>query len=670
VSRPTIANQATITIDRSAFRSSSAADQQRLTAALGAYYRHEWDKAVNILKPANASDPNVQYVTALALLIPNSTDQVRDAQTLLRAAAAAGQPQAGAVLGRTLVAGLGGLPKDEAAGGKLIADGAQAGEAYAMRLAAAGYVTRASSGDFVKAVDLLRKAADAGDPVAMMQLAYCIQTGRGGLARDESKALDYLRRSAEAGYSEAQFTLARWITERYFAHETEDPSEGIKWYERAYQRGYSPNALVNLARLHRFARSTPWFDTKHSFELLQLCAPYSHGYCHDWLARAYHDGAGTPRDLVKAYAHYTIAKQLGQQDVAVELQKLDGGLLPAAKTSATELAMSISAKLKPAPRPISLQAPETESAGPSPWMTASAPPVTSPTLGRPSPAVWTAADWTACKGKEVESAIAACARLIGSGLTGKDLGLAHFYQGSHQYQKKQYQEAIAEYGKAIELGVNPAPAHNDRGIAYAALGNLDAALREYDEAISIDSSYALGYENRAYLHLLRNQLDEAMADANTAIGLTANRPRAFWVRAGINEARAQWNEVVSDCTTAIALSANYQDCFNRRGFAYFKLLKYDLALADLDEAVRLAPEWAIPRNNRAVLYEAMGNFEAAFRDYGRAAALGNVNAMFSLGVLYEKGQGISQNTSEAINWYQKAADRGNQDAVRKLQALR
>jgi TPR repeat protein len=49
-------------------------------------------------------------------------------------------------------------------------------------------------------------------------------------------------------------------------------------------------------------------------------------YCHYWLARDYHDGAGTPRDLVKAYAHYTVAKQLGRQEAGPELQRLDGSL--------------------------------------------------------------------------------------------------------------------------------------------------------------------------------------------------------------------------------------------------------------------------------------------------------------------------------------------------------
>ena len=123
-------------------------------------------------------------------------------------------------------------------------------------------------------------------------------------------------------------------------------------------------------------------------------------------------------------------------------------------------------------------------------------------------------------------------------------------------------------------------------------------------------------------------------------------------------------------TTAIGLNAKNEDCFNRRGWAYFKLRKYDPALADFDEAVRLAPQWATPIKNRGIVFEALGNFESAFRDYDKAAALGSVDAMFSLGMLYEQGQGVSKSRSDAISWYQKAADKGHREAGRKLQALR
>jgi TPR repeat protein len=365
VGKPAIANQITVNVDRSTFRNSAADDQPKLAAALGAYYRYDWAKAIDILKSANASDPNVQFITALALLVPNTTDQARNAQALLREAVAGGHRQAGSVLGRVLFVGAAGLPKDQIAGRKLIDDAVATGEPYAMRLAAAGYVSGEFGGayDTVKAVDLLRRAADGGDLIAMAQLAYCIDTGRGGLARDAAKTMDLLRRAADAGFEPAQFTLARWFRDRYGSQENADLSESIKWYDRSYHQGHSIYAAGELAYVHRYARAAPWFDTKRSFELFQVCAAYRNAYCHYWLARAYHDGAGTARDYTQAYAHYTVAKQLGRQDA--NLQRLEDFLQPDIKTSATELAKSISAALKPAPRPIRLETAETEAANPS-----------------------------------------------------------------------------------------------------------------------------------------------------------------------------------------------------------------------------------------------------------------------------------------------------------------
>jgi TPR repeat protein len=369
VGRPTIANQITVYVDRSAFRNSPPDDRPKLTAALGAYYLGDWARAIDILKTATASDPNVQFVTALALLIPNSTDQARNAQVLLREAATGRHRQAGSVLGRVLFAGTGGLPKDEAAGRKLIDDAVAAGEPYAIRLAAAGYVSGEFGGtyDTVKAVDLLRRAADSGELIAMAQFANAINTGRGGLTRDAEKTVDYLRRSADAGFEGAQLTLARWFRDRYAYRESEDEPEAIKWYERSYRQGLSIFALGELGYVHRYARAAPYFDTRRSFELLQLCAAFRNAYCHYWLARAYHEGAGTTRDYTKAYAYYTVAKELGRQDAAPELQKLDNFLQPDVKTSAAELAKSISAGLKPVPRVTRLQTAETDTAGPSPW---------------------------------------------------------------------------------------------------------------------------------------------------------------------------------------------------------------------------------------------------------------------------------------------------------------
>jgi TPR repeat protein len=53
-----------------------------------------------------------------------------------------------------------------------------------------------------------------------------------------------------------------------------------------------------------------------------------------------------------------------------------------------------------------------------------------------------------------------------------------------------------------------------------------------------------------------------------------------------------------------------------------------------------------------------GDYETALQILKPLAALGNASAQQSLGAMYAKGQGVSQNYAEALKWFRKAADQG------------
>jgi len=51
------------------------------------------------------------------------------------------------------------------------------------------------------------------------------------------------------------------------------------------------------------------------------------------------------------------------------------------------------------------------------------------------------------------------------------------------------------------------------------------------------------------------------------------------------------------------------------------------------------------------------------------AAEGYMPAQFNLGFCYENGAGVPQDDSKAIEWYGKAAEQGDGEAVKKLKHL-
>jgi TPR repeat protein len=52
-------------------------------------------------------------------------------------------------------------------------------------------------------------------------------------------------------------------------------------------------------------------------------------------------------------------------------------------------------------------------------------------------------------------------------------------------------------------------------------------------------------------------------------------------------------------------------------------------------------------------------FQKAQEAAGIAASNGDVNAEFSLGISYSRGQGINKDFVEGLKWFQKAADGGS-----------
>ena len=58
------------------------------------------------------------------------------------------------------------------------------------------------------------------------------------------------------------------------------------------------------------------------------------------------------------------------------------------------------------------------------------------------------------------------------------------------------------------------------------------------------------------------------------------------------------------------------------------------------------------------------DYAEAVRWYKMAAAQGDVNAQYNLGVMYAAGRGVLQNNVQAHMWFNIAAVKGDKDAVK------
>lgn len=63
------------------------------------------------------------------------------------------------------------------------------------------------------------------------------------------------------------------------------------------------------------------------------------------------------------------------------------------------------------------------------------------------------------------------------------------------------------------------------------------------------------------------------------------------------------------------------------------------------------------------------DYSTALKEWKPAAEQGNLDAQYSLGMLYENGQGVAKDYKQAFFWYKKVADHGNPNAQSKIGAM-
>jgi uncharacterized protein len=334
-------------IDQAAFRN-SAADLPRLSAAVRAARGQQFADIPAILANADAADPNVAFMRGIALIATGTAESNKSAEQSWRSASAAGQRQAALELARIAIYAPPGIAKDISQAQRTIEAAAAAGDRQAQRMAGIAHLSGQFGLNPTKARDYLRQAAQAGDVEAMLHYAFTLGWAIGGPA-DQAMAEDVLRRAAVAGLTLAQETLGIFLLDEYKEKLIDDPREGVEWLEKAVKSGYSIGALRALAFFLAAQTQPPWNDKSKVYELARLCSGISDGWCQSENGWVFQFGVGTSRDLVRAYAHYQVAVELGFSAAEKSMDVIRQQITAGDRTAAIDLSQRICAGLKPSP---------------------------------------------------------------------------------------------------------------------------------------------------------------------------------------------------------------------------------------------------------------------------------------------------------------------------------
>ena len=162
---------------------------------------------------------------------------------------------------------------------------------------------------------------------------------------------------------------------------------------------------------------------------------------------------------------------------------------------------------------------------------------------------------------------------------------------------------------------NPAQEHLIAGQNYTDQKQWDRAIDEFNKAIEIDPNLAGAYSGRGDAFSYRREYDRALADYTMVIQLEPNNAAAYYSRGNAYDEKDEYNKAIADYTRAIELAPNLAEAYNNRGYVYVEKGEYDKAIADYTMATQLNPNYAAAYYNRGYVHDEKGEYDEAIADY-------------------------------------------------------
>jgi tetratricopeptide (TPR) repeat protein len=202
---------------------------------------------------------------------------------------------------------------------------------------------------------------------------------------------------------------------------------------------------------------------------------------------------------------------------------------------------------------------------------------------------------------------------------------AYLCRGIANTFKNNNDHAIADFTKVIEIDPKNAGAYWSRGCTYNRKGNFDRAIADFTKAIEIDPKYAAAYAGRGRSYHFKGDYDCAIADYNMAIELDPNardaysdRVKSYFGRSHSHLNKGDHDRAIADFNKIIETDPKNVGGYWGRGIAHYLKGDYDRAIADHTKAIEIDPKDAAAYFSRGRSYNRKGDHVRANADLTRA----------------------------------------------------
>ena len=190
-----------------------------------------------------------------------------------------------------------------------------------------------------------------------------------------------------------------------------------------------------------------------------------------------------------------------------------------------------------------------------------------------------------------------------------------YVRDGHAYHnKKEYEKALLNYNKAIELNPEYEYAYVWRGKVYYDQKEYEKALTDYSKAIELNPEYEYSYTCRGEVYYDEKEYEKALTEYSKAIELNPEDEYAYARRGDVYYDEKEYEKALIDYSKVIELNPEDDYAYACRGDVYYEKKEYEKALADFDRAIELDSKEIIYYLNRVDVYRKLGMSDKAEAD--------------------------------------------------------
>jgi tetratricopeptide (TPR) repeat protein len=168
----------------------------------------------------------------------------------------------------------------------------------------------------------------------------------------------------------------------------------------------------------------------------------------------------------------------------------------------------------------------------------------------------------------------------------------YYMKGWNAYNEKNYDAALENYEKAVELNPKYVDAFNNIGLIYYAREDYARARDSYLKAVEIDPNYAIGHYNLGLAYYQLKNYAPSMRHYQKSIELRPNYMYAYYGLGLTYYALQNYDKAMEYYQMAIDLDPRYDHVYYAAGLIYNARKQYAEAIRYYEKCLEVNPKYA------------------------------------------------------------------------------